>query len=534
VSEVVVRTGFGLTTSNAFGSEAGVFLREADTQWHGALSSSNTGFPFAASNLPSEPNRGSVQQPERFEWLTRDSAETGGPLTRWADMFTSATGQWASQTMPLMPTGSTQGSRLLYGNARFRVRASAYDQFEMIYSGSRVDLSNGGIPAGIEAFAGRRMSPKFFLPYGFPNESETDHLDLIQAGWTHTWPGERWLGVLDLRYGFSTAHLDTGPWLRGVPDQSRIDLLDGTIAGSPPIGNLAVRPRNQIAGAWQPEPFGGDELRHQVTVGTAWSLASPRNRFTAPSNLNLITAGGAPAFVVVFNTLGNTRENVRNFTASAADHITVPKGFSLDGAAIVDASHGTGITWNTVSPRIAFGWQIPRVRGLVLRGSYMRLNAPLGGRYLDFGNPNSLGGSEYQWIDRNHDGWFEPGEQGALLMRFGGLYSSISPSLHRPYADEFDVHAEFAVTRKFSANIQLFRRDEKDRVAAMDTGVPPSAFTPVSMLDPGPDGLFGTFDDRPFTVYQQNPATSGRDRYLLTNPPGLRELWGDCHQVVPD
>jgi hypothetical protein len=155
---------------------------------------------------------------------------------------------------------------------------------------------------------------------------------------------------------------------------------------------------------------------------------------------------------------------------------------------------------------------------------YTRLYSQLAGRYLDFGNPNSLGGSEYQWIDRNSDGWFESGEQGALLMRFGGPYSSISSALKPPYADEFNVGGEFSVMRKSVASVHLFRRDEKDRIAAIDTGVPSEAFTPTSILDPGPDGIVGTFDDQLLTVYRQNPATFGQDRYLLTNPPGLRQL----------
>ena len=150
--------------------------------------------------------------------------------------------------------------------------------------------------------------------------------------------------------------------------------------------------------------------------------------------------------------------------------------------------------------------------------------APLAGRYLDFGNPNSLGGSAYQWIASNSNGSFQPGEQGSLLLRFGGPYSSISPSLHRPYSDEFDIGAEFPLAPRSVASIHLFRRDDKDRIAAIDTGVPAQAFTPVSILDPGPDGIPGTFDDQRLTVYAQNPATLGQDRYLLTNPAGLRML----------
>ena len=54
--------------------------------------------------------------------------------------------------------------------------------------------------------------------------------------------------------------------------------------------------------------------------------------------------------------------------------------------------------------------------------------------------------------------------------------------------------------------------------------MPAQAFTPVSILDPGPDGIPGTFDDQRLTVYAQNPGTLGQDRYLLTNPAGLRML----------
>jgi hypothetical protein len=54
--------------------------------------------------------------------------------------------------------------------------------------------------------------------------------------------------------------------------------------------------------------------------------------------------------------------------------------------------------------------------------------------------------------------------------------------------------------------------------------VPSSAFTPVSILDPGPDGIPGTFDDQRLTVYAQNPASFGQDQYLLSNPAGLRTL----------
>jgi hypothetical protein len=109
-------------------------------------------------------------------------------------------------------------------------------------------------------------------------------------------------------------------------------------------------------------------------------------------------------------------------------------------------------------------------------------------------------------------------------MRFGGPYSSIARGLRRPYADEFNVYGRFALARNLIAQIQLFRRDEKNRLAAIDAGLGAAAFTPVSIHDPGPDGIPGTFDDQFLTVYRQDAATLGQDRYVLANPPGLRTL----------
>jgi len=111
-----------------------------------------------------------------------------------------------------------------------------------------------------------------------------------------------------------------------------------------------------------------------------------------------------------------------------------------------------------------------------------------------------------------------------LLLRFGGPYSVISTTLRRPYSDEFDIGAEVPLPQRSVASIHLFRRDTKNRIAAIDTGLPAQAFTPVSILDPGQDGIPGTFDDQRLTVYAQNAATLGQDRYLLTNPAGLRIL----------
>ena len=546
LDEIIVRSGSSLTTSAAYAAEVDSFLAEPGHTWHGTIASAGTGSFLASTNLPPPVARGLVQQPDRFHWLTRDHLESGGPVTQRADLFVSGTGQWASQTVPLASAGTEQNSRLLFGNARTRIRATHRDQFDGLFSGSRIDLSSGAVPAGIEALAGRRMSPQFTLPGGFAGQVESDHLDFLQAGWIHQAPPSSRFGILQLRYGHSFAHLDTRPSVQSSPNQSRIELLGGAVTGAPPLDNLAVRTRQQIAVAWQPQFFHIVGTQHRLSVGGGWSTGAVRNRFTTPSGVNLITANAAPAFVVEYNTPLDSRGQVLSINAYAADHIALTRTLAIDLGALADFSRGSLpaqsspagpftparifaaqshlISWNSLSPRAGFAWRVPHTHGLIVRGAYLRLYSPLAGRYLDFGNANSLGGIEYQWIDRNSDQWFQPEEQGPPLLRFGGPYSSIAPSLDRPYSDEFDVGAEFAVVRKTVAAIQLFRRDEKHRLAVIDTGVPAQAFIAHPVLDPGPDGINGTSDDQQLIVYDQDPGTLGQDRYLLTNPSGLRML----------
>jgi len=545
VEATVVRNAFALTPSPGYGAEVGLFSAQAGESWHAAISSAGTAGALASNNLPPPASRGAVMQSEEYDWFTRDHADLGGPLSRWADIFISGTGQWAAQAAPLAAPGTNQNSRLLFGNALGHVRAGAHDRFDALYSGSRIDLAGWGEPAGMEALAARRLSPEFVLPDGVAGLNETDHLDFVQAGWTHIWSASA-AGTLQVRYGDSFAHLDTAPAVVTPINQSSIELAGGAVTGEPPLTNLAVRARQQVAAAWEPGIIRLAGTRHQFMAGGGWRTSSPQNRYRTPSDLNLITADGAPAEVVEFNTPLDSREHIASASAWATDRVNPAPRLTLDLGVMADFSRGglpaqsspSGfytparqftaqsnlIAWNSVSPRAGLAWQVPHAHGLVLRGAFFRLYAPLAGRYLDYGNPNSLGGNVYRWNDANGDGWFEPGEQGTPLARFGGPYSSISPSLRRPYADEWNLGAEMPLPFSTLASIHLFRRDEKDRIAAIDTGVTPQDYTPVTILDPGPDGIPGTFDDQRLTVYAQNPATLGHDQYLLTNPSGLRTL----------
>ena len=457
-----------------------LYLKEPGDSWHGALSTADTASALAATNAPAS---------ERFTSFTRDRAEAGGPLTKWADLIASFAGQWSAQTVPLAAPDAQQHSRLLFENARSRIRAGSRDQIEALYSGSSIHLSGWGEPAGFEALAGGRMMPQFPLPGGFAGESERDRFDFLQAAWTHVLSR----GLLQVRYGYSDAHLDT----TSSGSQSSIELLGGAVTGAAPLANLATRSRHGVEGV-----LAIASNRHHIAADAGFEASAPRNRFTTPSSTELITAAGVPAFTVVFNTPADSSERVDSYHATVSDRWTLAPALSLDAALTADFSRSDRIAWNSAAPRVGIAWRVPHSRGLALSGSFSRDYAPLAGRYLDFGDPNSLAAQVYLY-------------QGPLIARFGGPYSGIDPALHRPYADQFDVAARIEPLSRLWASIHLFRRDEKQRIAAVNVGVPAQAFTPVAVLDP--------YNGQPLTVFEQNPSTFGQDRYLLTNPPGLRE-----------
>jgi len=483
---VIYREAYAARTGALSGIDLGVYLRGAREAWHGGLATDNTGSALAANG------------PERFRYFTRDTAEINGPITRWADVSVTGTAQWASQPVPLRPDRTSIGSHMYFGNARGRVRFGN-NQLDGFYSGSRLVLDSGGWPAGIGATFASRMMPLFFGVGGFDNLSEVEHFDLMQAGWTHLFGGRA--GVLEARYQYSTAHLDTSP-LYAPSAPVRIDLLDPAPAQAP-LSNLAIRTRHEIETAYQ--------SARGFTFAAGWQEAEPRNRFHLPP-LDVITAAGQPAFDVRFRIPAETRGRIYSFNASASDSIRLGHGVVFDTTFVLDGARGGQIAWASPSPRIGLAAPAPGLSRLTLRGNYARTYARLAGQYLDYSNSQSLTALVYDPSGRT------------VLQRFGGAYSAIVPGLKRPYADDFSIAAEIGLPRTSAFSVRLLRRDEKDRVAAVNVGVPPSSYQPVVIEDPGPDGLSGTFDDQPLTVYAQSPATLGQDRYLLTNPAGLREL----------
>jgi len=541
VSEVGLFGSFSAT-----GPTLSYTFRQPVSSWHGSGTMFATGGSLFSDNLPAADAQTLLQTSSRFNRFVYANAQAGGKITRWLDVFLSGTGRWTSQNAP--PADTLPGDLTswdLYTTMRASIHPNATNHFDVLVVGARANDFGWSLPEGLEALNGRPINTPI-LPQS--DLREENHMDFVQFGWTRSLFG----GDLQLRYGYTTTHADT------VADQhlpvsyldvaiqhlelAYIDLASGATHGGPLLQTQAVKPQHEGRASWRRANLQHGGISHVLTLTATIGRSEAENRFLNPPNAIVTTADGQPDSVTVLQTPHTTFADVGHFTLSADDQIRLGKSLGVDLGLSFAAWNGslpaqgppTGgrefefsaqpnlITWLNAAPRAAIAWQRSGAIPLVIRAGYSRFFYPLAARYLDFGNPNGLSGDQYQWVDLNQDGQFFYNEATTLLRRFGGAVSTIDPNLKPPHDDEFFASAEWKLAGGFFVRARAFRRTERDRIAALNTGVPFSAYHPVTIVDPGPDGRAGTADDRTLTVYEQNPATFGQDRFVLTNPSGLR------------
>ena len=132
------------------------------------------------------------------------------------------------------------------------------------------------------------------------------------------------------------------------PHRSRNGRGGGYAAAREP----GARTRHGLQAVFEPGEWTLAGRRHRVSMGGSWELAGVRNRWSAPAGVNLITAKGAPAFVVVFTGGPESRARIQSAAAYVQDTITITPWLTADAGAAGDFAHGDGIAWNSLSGRV--------------------------------------------------------------------------------------------------------------------------------------------------------------------------------------
>jgi hypothetical protein len=173
--------------------------------------------------------------------------------------------------------------------------------------------------------------------------------------------------------------------------------------------------------------------------------------------------------------------------------------------------------WHNWAPRVAGTYDVSGNGRTAVKVSY--------GKYLDQintgtpPNPNASVSQTYTWVD-NGDLVFQPGsavwngtqyvggEFGALRTTNGLNIATFNKSARRPYRDEFIASVDHQLFPNTAVGAAYFHSREHDQQVTPDVPFSQWAndYTLVTLTDPGRDGILGTADDQPISVYALNPG----------------------------
>ncbi len=258
------------------------------------------------------------------------------------------------------------------------------------------------------------------------------------------------------------------------------------------------------------------------------------------------TLNGVPARVWDFSDPAAESEwRNRSFAAFVGDTIAAGARLTLNGGLRFETINGsaaagsTGVNWANLLPRAGFHVGMLNYWQVAAFGQYGRYAHGLPLADLAYGDPTAPTASIYRW-NATTAATPEPRAIGPLVQRLGPgtggnpSFSSIDPALKQPLMDEVMLGFEARPHPSAFVRLAAIGRREHDLIGVVDTGVPDSAYTTITVPDTGID-VAGSADDRPLVFYNRSPASFGADRYLLTNPSGHdtsfvgAELVGQVH-----
>lgn len=189
---------------------------------------------------------------------------------------------------------------------------------------------------------------------------------------------------------------------------------------------------------------------------------------------------------------------------------------------------GRVIAWNTLAPRVSAAYDVQGDGRTLVKVAYGMYRLPPG---LGFGfrvNPNTdVWWRRYRWSDPDGSGVWEPGEESAELGRRGGVVTeSLDPTLGLQRLDELGAWVERELLAGTGLRAGVLWRGSRQPFARQNLNQPFEAFTvPVTLLDPGPDGIPGTADDgASIQAYDLRPEFVGLPAvHVLRNVPGAED-----------
>jgi hypothetical protein len=366
-------------------------------------------------------------------------------------------------------------------------------------------------------------------------------LDVLAGNWYNFFPlrPTRDFGLYD------------GPWGPGRQDLNTNILFDGG-ANTSYQDQKRYKPQFYVTMNFFQDGWKGS---HDFKMGYDWKR-DRRNLFNdQPFDIFYFDRGSAPAELELYNTPTSPINDVVYHSAWLADTWKVSNRMTLNLGLRFEAyrdgwpeqqfqpnGHPQLANWNdpqyrafvqpvtveartvastnTVVPRVGMAFDLTGDNKTVLKVHYGQSRYNSADELADQENPVGRARLRYQFRDQNGNRLLDgPEELGNFLRTVGGGgFVRIDRDLVRPTANEFGTNVEREIVEGLSGRVSYVYKNARDVWAEVDLARVNNYTVPFSFVDPGPDNVLNTGDERTFTTFDRTPSTAS-DR-IYTNPEG--------------
>jgi hypothetical protein len=188
------------------------------------------------------------------------------------------------------------------------------------------------------------------------------------------------------------------------------------------------------------------------------------------------------------------------------------------------------VTFNTVVPRVALIYDLFGNSKTALKASWGRFATNPAASIASLVNPIDVTFTKYAWDTNDLTAdtavaatRITPAYVATLQPIFGGAQltpTTVDPDLKDSSTDEYTFGAEQQIAGEVRAHVTLVRKSQKNTFGRFDRLRRLSSYTPVQAIDPGPDAVVGSADDRTITVWETRLPADRTDYYLTNKPIG--------------